>query len=333
MKKGLLYIGLLSMGISTYAQDYHLSQFEESRMLLNPAMTGMFQHEKVDFKAGIHYRDQWKAISSNSFVKAMAYYEMTYKKRFGMGAYIISDRAGDGNFGTLNFLLSGTYDIMNDMGNDHDLSVGLQLGMINRSLDPNKLTFDSQYSQSTGGFDQAIPSGENFVRTSLWGFDANLGIFYKYSDESKDWHPYGGLVFSHLTMPKLSFYDATERTPIRLTFHGGAEIRLDEKWSIKPALLFMMQAKAWELNIGMYGSYKIQESPYKLLFGLAYRVKDAAILHLGCQFRRHAIRLSYDFNTSYLNNYTGGRGGFEISMVYSGLFKDTQYPRMVDREF
>ena len=31
---------------------------------------------------------------------------------------------------------------------------------------------------------------------------------------------------------------------------------------------------------------------------------------------------SYDFNTSYLSNYTNGKGGFEFGISYQGFYKN-----------
>jgi len=39
-----------------------------------------------------------------------------------------------------------------------------------------------------------------------------------------------------------------------------------------------------------------------------YRAKDAFILQAGMKYEQHVFMMSYDINTSALNDYTNGRG-------------------------
>ena len=63
MKKLLKKAGCLLMILSAqYAQgqDIHFSQFYETSILRNPALTGIFTG---DYKVGVVYRNQWSSIS------------------------------------------------------------------------------------------------------------------------------------------------------------------------------------------------------------------------------------------------------------------------------
>ncbi len=44
--------------------------------------------------------------------------------------------------------------------------------------------------------------------------------------------------------------------------------------------------------------------------------KDAVMIHIGVKYRDFIYRFSYDINFSALSAVTGGRGGFEFSLVY-----------------
>lgn len=314
-----IFIGLAIMFIAnrTIAQDYHLSQYDMTVQYLNPALTGViFDEYSSNYRANATYRNQWSRLNGTPFTTMVLGYDMSYQ-RFGIGGFLYSNRTGAGNLNTFNFLLSGSYQIM-DKTDEHSLSVGLQMGVLNKSLDPNRYLFDSQYSVAAGGLDPNLPSGEAFDRTGIWRFDSNLGMFYRYNDKSKRAHPYAGLSVYHLNRPNESFYQKAP-TPMRFTFHGGAEIKIDEKWSVNPNMLFMQQAKAKELYIGAIGSYKINETDYSAMGGIAFRNKDAFIVHLGVKQKGNMFRISYDYNTSYLKNYSRGFGAIEFGLVYTGI--------------
>jgi type IX secretion system PorP/SprF family membrane protein len=317
------YITAIAIAASAQAiaQDFHITQYETAPMYLNPALTGMYFGEKGDFKISANYRSQWRSLVKKPFVTANLGYDMPYK-RFGFGAYIIDNKAGTGGFGTLNFMLSGAYNIMKDETGKQNLTAGLQMGILYKSFNLSKFTFDSQYSTSAqGGFDTGIDPGERFDRTGIVRLDAALGVFYKYRDESKKANPFAGLAVYHVTKPDESFTGYESRLPMRFVFHGGSDIQVNEKLKLVPGLLFMSQAKATEINVNALGYYKIKETDYDVIFGLGYRHKDAMMLQLGMKQKENVFRVSYDINTSYLNNFTGSRGGIEFSLIYTGSRK------------
>ncbi|MDQ3102119.1 MAG: PorP/SprF family type IX secretion system membrane protein, partial [Bacteroidota bacterium] len=237
-------------------------------------------------------------------------------------AYVMLDKAGSSGYGTLNFMLSGAYDIINAQHrDDHQLTVGLQLGVIQRTFDPAGYTFDNQYTGTSELFDPNLPNGENFVRTSLIGMDANIGVAYVNMNKALRARPFGGLMFAHLTKPRQSFSDQMDRSPIRFAMHAGAEIDAAEKLVLTPSMLFMAQSAVKEINVNLLGAYQLGESDYKLLLGAGYRSNDAVILQTGVQYKTTTMRIGYDRNISSLQAYTGGVGGFEISLVHGGFFK------------
>src|SRR3954466_284918 len=65
------YIAILAIAANparTYAQaDIHFSQFYETSILRNPAVTGVFED---DYKLGAYYRSQWNSIS-NPYITAL----------------------------------------------------------------------------------------------------------------------------------------------------------------------------------------------------------------------------------------------------------------------
>ena len=202
-----------------------------------------------------------------------------------------------------------------------DSSVGAQLGIIYRSFDPNHFTYDNQFSvDAPGGFDPNISSGENFGKTSSLKLDANMGVFYKFKNEDWKAHPWGGFAVYHVTKPNQSFIGIEkDRTPMRVVLQAGADYQITKEISATPMLLYMSQGKARELLISAIGYYEIKDTKYDVLFGLGYRTRDAVIIQAGMKYINHVFAISYDINTSYLNNYTNGRGAFEFSLLLSGI--------------
>jgi hypothetical protein len=80
---------------------------------------------------------------------------MKYKDRFGIGGYFYQDKAGASGYGAFNFMASGSYDVMDDPGNKHQLNVGLQLGIA-------QISFNRTYSV-TSPFASSTNSSNAFI--------------------------------------------------------------------------------------------------------------------------------------------------------------------------
>jgi len=325
----------LLAALHVVAQDFHLSQYEMAPQYLNPALTGMYCGEKGDYRVAADYRSQWLSPSLKPYSTAYLSYDRPVSKwnqDFGLGGYLINNRSGISSLNTFNFILSGAYNITGNSEGRHSLSLGLQLGILYRSYDPGNYTFDVQYSESMNGFDSSIPNEENFSRTSLTGFDANFGIFYKYTERNKTAHPFAGLSVYHVTQPNESFSANKFKTPMRFNLNGGCDFELNENLKITPRVLYMNQAMANELNMGMLTYYKISGTSCEIILQSDYRNKDAVILGLGLKQNENIFRVAYDINTSALGPYLGGRGSLEFSLILTGskgksLFTKTKVKR------
>jgi type IX secretion system PorP/SprF family membrane protein len=312
------------------AQDFHLSQFDVATMYLNPALTGMYGTDKGDYRVYFDQRSQWKALGVKPYLTTFVGYDMPFffqnkkygsngGKTIGAGLYILHNRAGLGNYNTTNFILSGSYDILDlKAQGKHYLTTGLQMGVFYRHFDENSLTYDTQYSLSADGFDQSISSGESYAKYNITRFDANFGVFYKYLEKGKKAHPFAGFSISHLTKPNESYLGNKSKMPMKFVFNGGCDIQIDEKFDISPRLLYMNQAKAYEFDLGVLAYYKVSDNDTRVMAGLDWRYKDAVVIHVGLKQESYQFRLSYDINTSYLKTYSRGRGAFEISLIYTG---------------
>ena len=311
----------------TSAQDFHLSQFDATPHYFNPALTGIYFGTDANYRIYSDYRTQWKSLGMKPFSTYYLAYDMPYKL-YGFGGYLIHNRNGAGGLNTINFMPSAAYKISNEINTPHNLSVGAQLGIIYRSFDPNHFTYDSQFSTNDpSGFDQSIPSGETFEKTSSLKLDANMGVFYKYKKTEWKANPWGGFAIYHVTKPSQSLTGIKkdtagkriDRMPMRVVFQAGADWKITEDISVTPMLLYMNQAQAQEFNFGAIGFYHLKETKYDILGGLNYRWKDALIIQAGMKYEQHIFTVSYDINTSYLDSYTNRRGAFEFSILLTGI--------------
>lgn len=298
---------------SAKAQDFHLSQYDAPPLFLNPAMTGMFDGK---FRIHAHYRTQWAAVASKPFTTTGISFDMPLKK-FGVGVQIMDYRAGAGNFNVLSALLSVGYDVVFDKAKNHHLALGIQGGIVHKSVDMNKLTFGNQYTYAdNGSFDMNVPSGETFSNTSILTHDVNAGFLYYYAKENVRVNPFIGVSVFHLTQPNESFYDVNNKLPIRYYVHGGLKINVNEKIQLLPKGIYMKEVNATEYTATLLLHYYLKDNDTYLIFGPTYRSKDAGIIEAGIKKGQYTARVSYDINTSSLKEVSRSRGGFEISLTY-----------------
>jgi len=305
---------LIGLGIITFAQDPHLSQFDAVKIVLNPAETGMLKNS--DFRAATQFRNQWGSLGSKYSTSLIAF-DMPINERWGAGGYILDDDAAKA-YNVFKFVGSGAYQI-SEPNERYKLMAGLQVGLMYKTLNSDKLVFDSQWDDGT--FDSDLPSGEDFSKEYVLMPEVNIGISYIGIDFNNKLNPYGGLSIFHATNPKESFYGAKEsRLPMRFQLNGGAIYKINDDIKLDPGVLAMMQGNIFEIVIGLKGYYKINKE-IDVLAGGYYRLDDAAIVLAGLNYKNISFIMSYDINTSSLKQYTNGKGAFEFSLVFTGNMK------------
>ena len=316
MKKYYLFLisGLIMLSTTVSSQDFHLSQYDAAPLYLNPALAGQFDGK---YRIHGHYRTQWGSVSSKSFKTAAISYDMPINEKFAFGAQILNRRAGAGDYNDLGILLTGAYSFTVDNNEMHKFSVGLQAGVIQKSVDFDKLYFESHYTTTGGGsFDQNLPTGENFGGSNFWIPDVNAGFVYYYGKDQIRVNPFIGASVFHLTQPKETFYATDNKLPLRYKAHAGAKVNISVKIQLMPKVLFMRQRNAQEINYGLMAHYHLGSTGVIVLLGPTLRSSDAFILEGGAKFGNYEAKVSYDFNTSSLSDFSDGKGGFEISLTY-----------------
>jgi type IX secretion system PorP/SprF family membrane protein len=238
--------------------------------------------------------------------------------RFGIGGIILANQIGSGRFNIVNFLLSGSYRISIDNTYRHHLVTGMQLGFLNHSFNMNDLTFENQYTQTSGNFDPMMAHGENISSSSITGFDASMGGYYWYYDPRKLFCPFIGLSVYHATMPQISFYNKDERIQPKIMIYSGTKINYSTKLIFIPKILVINQNNQQFASFGTFSNYQMDiVNPKTMIFGVLYNTNDVLSVHGGLKLRNNVFRLSYGFNTGLQDNFNLSQNAFELSIIIS----------------
>ena len=302
----------------SYSQDTHFSQFDFSPLQQNAAHTGGFDG---DYRFTAIHRNQYKSVTipyktfSFSFDENINVTEDS-KKFWSAGILFNTDKAGDGDFKTLELGLSVAYNYFLDAYKKQLVTVALQPGIAQHSINFDNLYFDSQYNGDT--YDPNIVSGEKLERTNYSYFDLNIGANY-FNKLSDGVDISVGLGLSHINNPNQSFY--SEKNPLgsRFTAELLSKIKITEVIYLHPQLLFYNQNKFQQLNGGgkvQFVSTKNESKQYSLSVGGYVRAKDAAIARVGVGYNNLDVGFAYDFNSSDLKRASKGKGAYELGLIY-----------------
>jgi type IX secretion system PorP/SprF family membrane protein len=294
--------------------DPHFSQYYVYPSWLNPALTGAFDG---NYRVAAIYRSQWGNITSPYSTPGVAL-DFTTNSNVNFGVSVLNQKAGDGGFNYTTAYANMAYTGVRFGANGNQrLTMGLQLGMIQRKFDRSKLTFGDQWNPITGYNPGAI-SADVLTRTAATSFDAGAGILYYDATPGKKANFFGGFSASHLTKPQDKFSVGGDETlPIRYTFHAGIRLMLSDVFSLTPNALYLRQGTASEKMLGAYAQLKAGDDT-DFLLGVNYRFEDAVSPYVGFYYKNMVLGVSYDVNTSDLGKMSRGSNAFEISFSFIG---------------
>jgi type IX secretion system PorP/SprF family membrane protein len=313
---------------SVNAQDIHFSQFSQTPLLLNPALTGVFNGDQ---RVYLNYKDQWKSVTTPYKTAAVSIDAGLMKKKWekaflGAGLFVYNDKAGDASLATTQINLSVSSIIA--LSENHKVSAGLQGGYAQRSISPSNQKWDNQWNGSS--FDPNANSGETNNFSSFGFGDFTAGANYNFSNSSSTMSSNDrlainiGAAYHHLNKPQQVFVNA-DKLHSKLSVYADGFIGIKNfNLAIVPSVMVLSQGPSKEINAGTMIRYTIQEgSRFTGIFkelavsmGGYYRVKDAIVPTFLIEYANYAIGMSYDVNISSLKTASGGRGGFEIMLRY-----------------
>ena len=308
--------------------DIHFSQFYETSILRNPAMTGVFTN---DYKVGLYYRNQWSSIS-NPFVTAVVSGETRVSVSrvsedylsFGLIGY--TDKAG-----SVDQRITGVYPALNynkSINPEHNsyLSVGFTGGYLQYSFDPSKATFDNMYQNNR--FSINNPSGENLPNAKMTFWDVGAGVNFNTSSGPNNNVTYIiGIAGYHFTQPKFSYFEVSGLNQ-NMRWNGNAALGFNATQEILVQFHanYAMQGTYREVVTGGIVSWRRTPTAFDPEFGLAgglfYRLNDAIIPVVRVKYKNASLGVSYDVNTSTLKPASNLQGAYEMTLFIGGNFTD-----------
>ncbi len=324
----IFLIACCVLASSVRAQDFHLSMYDAGPLFLNPAMTGM-----VDAPWRIHgqYRNQWKSVAFKPYNTALLSIDAPVGK-WGFGGQLTEMRAGIGGYNVFQALGSMAYNVALDKSRFHQLALGLQGGITQKSIEYNIYTFDVQYTPTNGGyFDKNTNNNEKLSSRNIFIPQLNAGLLYFYGKQQSRLNPFFGYSVFNLMEPKETFFGFDNKLPMRHYAHAGVRINITELFYILPKALVMMQRNALEQTYAVDLSYYLKNDNVYLLGGMTYRNQDAGIIYLGARFKNYIAKIGYDVNTSSLKDASNSRGAIEVSFTYMGKKKKADVIRNCPR--
>jgi len=330
-----LFFILFITGQSVLAQDIHFSQNYATPLYVNPALTGLYNG---DFRVTAAYRSQWNAVSNGAPYRTMtASFDgkivsgaTTQSDWLSGGLMIYTDKAGFIGFTTNTVDLSLAYN--KALNNQDFISFGVMGGLSLKSIDLSGGEFGTQFDGIN--YDAMISSGEDINDERYAHANVSTGVVYYHIRDARDYFFVGGGAYNILKSEKTFLgnnFNNGASVPLRLSLQAGGSIKLNHILDIVPSIYFMNQAKSMKTDVGIMGRYVLQHNDHSNVFrafsiGPLLRVTqhfekaiglDALIVAAKVDYDDLSIGLSYDLNISELNNATSGKGGSEVSVVYT----------------
>ena len=187
------------------AQDIHFTQFNAVPLVINPAFTGNFDGM---FRVAAIYRNQWQSVTVpyvtlGASIDAPIVHDLSVDDYLAVGLQVYKDQAGDANLSNFTGLVSVAYHKFLGAKVDKVLSVGLQGGYAQKSIDLSKLYFGDEYLNGTfqPGTSQEYHLG---VGNSVNYYIVNAGISFAQSTSDKFSYAIG-LGANNLNQPNDAF--------------------------------------------------------------------------------------------------------------------------------
>jgi type IX secretion system PorP/SprF family membrane protein len=306
-----------------FAQDLHFSQFFNSPLLTNPANTGFIPDG--DYRLGINFRNQWSSIMAVPYKTMSAFGDVQVMQNqdntgwMGVGGLILHDVAGSGNLTSTKVYGSVAYHQMINSGSL--VSLGFNVGWANKQINVTNLKFPDQFDGHF--FDSHLPTGVLLDANNINYLDMQVGMNYAYFPAGNIYMN-AGFSAMHVNRPRESFFNEQQgidnRVPVRYTGFLNGSFKPNDQWIINPNAYFSLQAKSYEVVLGMNAHYNLSGDGEQILIGgLYYRYKDAVIPMIGLGYKDYTFTFSYDATTSTLKNYNNTRGAFEFSLIKQGV--------------
>jgi len=331
----LVTILIASGTLAGQAQSPVFSQYYASGMYLNPALAGLEQN----VFAGMNYRMQWSNVNMPfntfqfTFIHPITREGFHSKHLGGVGLSFLNDVAGQNQeFITRSILMSAAYNFhMNHHGNNI-IAVAVQGGCTQQRFNDSQLQWSSQYSSLTG-YDNTLPGENGTLSNQVLNPTINAGIMWHLTSKDryarKKTSMFHGIAAANINRPS-GFFTTTAPSAILIKAHGGLSIVENKVFEFSPNYLIQYQSNLYQVNIGAYAGYAVQNSGAKITkvtAGVWYRLQDAFIVSTGFSSSMLTFGFSYDTNVSSLSRSFGSATAYEFSLAYRAV-KNKNFKRL-----
>ena len=318
------------LGFSLQGQDLHYSQFYNSPININPALTGVFNGDK---RVNLSARDQWRSVPVPWLTFSGSYDQKFYnrKKRdrfFSAGILFNYDRQGDSRIALTNLNLSGSFTYL--FNKTHILTVGAMGGYASRGFNQSTLTWDKQWNGDV--FDPSLPPGENIATDMLSMLETAVGVNYRLQDHERQYLDFG-IGLYHILEPSTDFTVSgfNADLPRRYSFSGMGTFMISDNMDLQLSALYQRQISYQEFLFGGLVNLYINKKKGQetnLHLGLGYRTSQSLYPKIAIEYKSYYVGFSYDVDLSRFNIATDYKGGPEIHFKYTiksvkplGVFK------------
>lgn len=320
MKKTVFIIIFVFAIAAVHAQDPNFSQFFASPLTINPALTGS---PNADLRVFSNYRQQWLGNNTSYNTGTLSVDSRLFKEQlgemnhvFGIGGFFMRDQSLNGFFKSTYASLNASYSMAIDEDGEHNIGIGMAGIYGDRRLDFSQLTFSEQFG--SGGFNTALPTGENSLTSLKSYMSVASGLVYRYRGDETNIDL--GVSGYHYNNPKQSFLsDALGNSlPTRFVAHFNMENYLSENFSLSTNAIYQTQASQSYLAAGAVLNYGTMDQNEGKIFsaGLFMRSDDAIYPYLGLIVDRLQFGLTYDVAVSNFKTSSYTPRTWELSVIY-----------------
>ena len=320
MMKRIIVILLIFLGIQLKAQDVVFSQFSNTTIMINPAITGNYLgvvrttlNQRVQYADfGLPYNTSMITVDKSIRRKGKR------RDRISYGAYAVNDRAyTQDRIELRQYSISlGYHKLLEKKKHKHKfLSIGLQNGFASRIALLDNFSFDRQITQN--GFDPTIDNGERFAKESFGYPTMNIGLLYTFADSSYK-KPIVNFNFGYgmfNTIPVKEAVTSINQSRLKARHHFNTSIIywfVGTKAFIKADALFSLQGNSAQLKTRLILDYWYNRK-YAFLAGFNMNAARSIGPVLGIGYKNVNITYSIDFaRQDRLGYYIAN----EITFVY-----------------
>ena len=284
-------------------QDQHYSQYMFNGLVLNPAYAG----SNGMISAGLFHRTQWVGFDNNPVTQSFSLHSPVLHESVGVGLHLLNDKLGV--MQNTSIITSYAYRINIAKG---VLSMGLQGGLMNYSLDPSTRVVKDELDPRLISYSKMTP-------------DVGFGTYYSRKNY------YVGFSVPHLLQSKIND-DMGLQDFSQLTRHyymtAAYQYDINREFSLIPSIMFktLRFAPKFKSNSNNYQTSSLDLTTHlkykKMIWiGATYRVADSFNAQLGTDISEFVdginnpfkIGYAFDLTTSGLSSYNTGT--HEIMLV------------------